>query len=86
MESFARYIARELDIAPGEVKNYAETTDRYVVYKAGRVLSVSVSTYFVKKTYKDRPYLTNFNKNTLKFTDKIKREVCKVILVILVGN
>lgn len=41
MENFARYIARELNIAPGEVKNYAETTDRYVVYKAGRVLSVS---------------------------------------------
>ena len=52
MEGFARYIARELDIAPGEVKNYAETTDRYVVYKAGRVLSVSVSTYFVKKLIK----------------------------------
>ena len=43
MEIFASYLIKELDLDVGEPKNYAETTDRYAVYKAGPVLSVSVS-------------------------------------------
>lgn len=44
MEKFANFISHELGIEESESsKNYAGNTDRYAVYKAGPVLSVSVS-------------------------------------------
>ena len=43
MESFAKFVAKELDLDSSDIKNYAESTDRYAVFKAGPVLSVSVS-------------------------------------------
>ncbi|XP_045207817.1 uridine phosphorylase 1-like isoform X2 [Mercenaria mercenaria] len=42
MEKFASFISHELGLdASGPPKNYAGNTDRYAVYKAGPVLSVS---------------------------------------------
>jgi hypothetical protein len=44
MEKFASFISKELGLEDnGPPKNYAGNTDRYAVYKAGPVLSVSVS-------------------------------------------
>ena len=45
MASFAKFVAKELDLDLADIKNYAETTDRYAVFKAGPVLSVSVSSF-----------------------------------------
>ena len=43
MQKFARFMSIELGLEMSEPKNYAGNTDRYVVYKSGPVLSVSVS-------------------------------------------
>lgn len=45
MKSFIEYIAKELgqEDPKGEYPNICEGTDRYVMYKVGPVLSVSVS-------------------------------------------
>lgn len=52
MKTFTTYIAELLDIGnPGyDYPNICAGTDRYAMYKAGPVLSVSVSIIYILKT------------------------------------
>lgn len=47
MKNFATFVGRELGLDKTEPRNYSDKEDRYVVYKTGPVLSVSVSSAYM---------------------------------------